>query len=1120
MPRKKATPPAGAATVPEKERPQAPMPSDTAAREAIERNLDVSMLVEAGAGSGKTTCLARRMVAVIREGRHEIDHLAAITFTRKAAAELRGRFQIELERAAKGETDSTKRQRAEAALARLERLFTGTIHAFCSRMLRERPIEAHVAPDFTEIEGEEDAALRQQTWNDFLARLHAENDPRLVALQDVGLAAADLEPALETVCLYPEVEFPAVAETVPDAGEAMRALKKLLEDLHPLLPKPLDPETTCPIQKTVRALRRELRVAEVGRPAEVAGLLVRCEKDRKATQKWWPGGKPKALEAEAIYNRFAANVAARFTEAWRVHVYHVAMQVLLPARKAVEEARIAAGGLNYQDQLLRAAELQRDNPEVRRFFQDRFRCLFVDEFQDTDPIQAEVILLLTADDPGERDWAKVRPRPGALFVVGDPKQSIYRFRRADIDVYNQVREIVASRGGRVEVLTKNYRSVGRICDWANDAFRGVFPGAPTPQRPCFAPLAAHRAAGAPDLCGVRTLTVPTTDGGSQEVARIEAAGIARFIRHAVDSRRTIEGGSQDVPGPRPARFGDFMILTRRKKNVAVYAAALEELGIPCEVGGGGAFVDAGPVASLRGLLQALADPEDAVALVGVLRGPLFGLSDDELYRHRAAGRRLRIPPRGSDVEGQGVDGDARVAVALASLAEWYEWTRTMPLGAAVEKILDGSGLLAWAAAGEAGQTAAGNLLKAVDRVRAVGEEGGGLAQAAESLAGDLESKDIEAQPLEPGRRDVVRVMNLHKAKGLEAPVVFLADPLTGQKARADIHVVRGRGRPEAFFCLARYWGDHGRDLLGVPQGWNGPEGHEAKELEYVLAEEERLRYVAATRARDLLVVGRYAGKAHSQQTPPWSSFDAFLGGVGELEVPPVIPVPAERDVELGPDAQAAAAKALAGRLAAAVRPSYAVEAVTAIAHREAGGRPAGGAAQFSEEADRGAAWGTLIHGMLEAAMRSGDGLDEAGLLRLAAFLAADGPGLRAHVADAVRTVRRVMESEVWQRARAAPERHVEVPFAVQVPTAELRGAAPHAPAVTVLQGVVDLAYRVDGGWELVEYKTDVVDGDLAPWVDHYAPQVRLYARHWAAIAREPVLRSGLFFIRPNRLIWL
>lgn len=1124
MPKKKPAPRA-VAVAPGTVTAHHPAPNDTAARAAIENDLDISMLVEAGAGAGKTTCVARRMVAAIREGRHEIDHLAAITFTRKAAAELRGRFQIALEAAVKGEVDPAKRQRLELALSRLERLFTGTIHAFCGRMLRERPIEAGVAPDFGEIEDDEDAVLRRQAWNDFLAGLHAANDERLAALSDTGLTAAVLEEALERVCFYPEVDFPAPVVALPNCGEAMTALQRLLQDLDPYLPKPLPLGTTCPIQQRVRALRRELQVADPRRPAEVARLLARCGKEQKATQKWWPGGKPKALEAEAIFNAFATGVASPFLAAWRAHLYHVAMQVLMPARKAIEKARIAAGGLNYQDQLLRAAALLRDNAEVRAFFQDRFRCLFVDEFQDTDPIQAEVILLLAAAAGEERDWTRVRPRPGALFVVGDPKQSIYRFRRVDIDIYNQVREIISTRGGRVETLTTNFRSVGRVCDWADGAFRGVFPELATSRQPAFTPLVPTRAEGAPDLCGVRVLTVPNTVD-RKEVHRAEAMAITRFIRHAVDSGRPIEGGSQDAPGPRPARFGDFLILTRRKKNVAAYAAALEALGIPCEVGGGGAFADAGPVAALRSLLQALADPEDAVTLVGLLRGPLFGLSDDELYRHRAAGFWLRLPMRrgggqAEDAEGTEapppVSGEPRVREVLASLGEWYVWTREMPLGAAVERILDTSGLLAWAAAGDAGQTAAGNLLKAVDRVRAVRQEGGGLAQAAESLRVDLESEALEAQPLEPGRRDVVRVMNLHKAKGLEAPVVFLADSLTGVRPRVDIRILRGEGRPQGYFCLTRSWGEHGRDVLGVPQEWDV---HEAEEVQYVQAEEDRLRYVGATRARDLLVIGRYAGKAHSSQTPPWASFDPLLAGIAELEIPGEATSPGERQVDLGPRARAAAAEARAARLAAAARPSFMVGTITSLARREVGTHPAVAPVPASQGEDHGAAWGRLIHAMLEAAMRDPDRFDEAGLARLAVFLTADEPALRAHVADAVQTVQSVMRSEIWQRARHAAIRHVEVSFAIQVPTAELGPPVADAPPLTVLHGTIDLAYRVEAGWELVDYKTDVVEGDLTAWIEHYAPQVRLYARHWAAITGETVIRAGLFFARPGRLVWV
>jgi len=454
--------------------------------------------------------------------------------------------------------------------------------------------------------------------------------------------------------------------------------------------------------------------------------------------------------------------------------------------------------------------------------------------------------------------------------------------------------------------------------------------------------------------------------------------------------------------------------------------------------------------------------------------------------------------------------------ALRGLRAMYRWTHTLPAPAAVERALEATGVLAMAVAAAPGGIEGGNLLHAVDRVRRVTEEGGTLADAVAALEEDIESSDVESVPLEPGRRNVVRLMNLHKAKGLEAAVVFLADPLGGVEERADIRVVRDGPRAEGYLRVTRPRGEWGKELIALPERWDE---HEAAELDYVRAEERRLLYVAATRAGDLLVVSRW-DKAGGRGTRPWEPLAPYLRDAPVLAVPEAVALPPGRPADLGPGARSQAAEQRAETLTAASAPSWRVESVTATARRAGPALRAALPTQASEAADRGAAWGRLIHAMLEAAMRGGDGFDEAALARLAVFLVADEPVLRASVPEAVQMVRAITQSDVWRRARAAPERHVEVPFAVQVPTEELRDAGPDAPPVTVLQGVVDLAYRVDGAWELVDYKTDVIAGDLGLWVEHYAPQVRLYARHWAAITGEPVARAGLFFIRPNRLVWL
>ena len=187
-------------------------------------------------------------------------------------------------------------------------------------------------------------------------------------------------------------------------------------------------------------------------------------------QKNWPGGKPQALAELASWNDFAGEVAQPLIQTWREHRYEPILRAIAPAREQYDRLRQEAGGLNYQDLLMKAADLLRDKPQIRKYFRKRFTHLLVDEFQDTDPIQAEVMLLLTAQRDAETDWRKCRPVDGSLFVVGDPKQSIYRFRRADIATYNQVRQIIERSGGQIVALSANFRTIGPLVEWVNETF--------------------------------------------------------------------------------------------------------------------------------------------------------------------------------------------------------------------------------------------------------------------------------------------------------------------------------------------------------------------------------------------------------------------------------------------------------------------------------------------------------------------------------------------------------------------------------------------------------------------------------------------------------------------------
>ncbi|MFQ5845782.1 MAG: UvrD-helicase domain-containing protein, partial [Planctomycetota bacterium] len=482
------------------------------------------------------------------------------------------------------------------------------------------------------------------------------------------------------------------------------------------LPKPIPPKTTCKVQQAARELQRLLRVADRSRPDALAELLAPWEGDLKIVQKWW-GDTPeqkKAAKAEVdrLVGDFRTATATPFLAAWRQYVYRLVITLLVGGRAFAEDARRRAVMLNYGDLLQVAARLLRENLEVRAALQQKYSWLLVDEFQDTDPIQAEVILLLAAEPGAGGDWTQVPLRPGALFIVGDPKQSIYRFRRADIDTYTRVKECIQTSGGQVVELTASFRAVPALCEWANTVFPNFFPQAPTPEQPAFHGLDPVREEADPEVSGVRTLTISERVGQGL-VAAAEADAIAGFIRAEVDRGRR--------------SWGDFLILTRKRKQLPVYARALEERHIPVEVSGGAAFAASPKVALLAGLLRALSDPDDGPALVGVLRGPLFGLSDEALFQHRQAGYGFSLTAPLPERAG------GPVVEALRVLHELYHWTRILPAPAAVERILEATGLLALAAADTPGGAEAADLLHAVDRVRQITERGGSVAEAAGAL---------------------------------------------------------------------------------------------------------------------------------------------------------------------------------------------------------------------------------------------------------------------------------------------------------------------------------------------------------------------------------------------------
>ena len=1056
-------------------------------RQAIRTDLDANLLVEAAAGTGKTTSLVDRMLALVREGKAPVDRICAVTYTVKAAAQLKERFQLGLEGAIAAEPDEIRRARLAEALEGIDRGFIGTIHSFCARLLRERPVEAGVDPDFVELDETEDLLLREEAWERYKQTLFLESHPILAELGDYGMTIDLLRQAYQCLASNPEVE-PAVSRRLREPRfdrEKERVLDFLAAAEKEIPPRAPNARMDQLQRKLYGALRLK-DIVDLDRSGSLVSLFEKFQGHGKVTQKLWPN----AAAAKKLENDFEALVTDVVSPAlgqWREFLYPLVIEAVKPAVEVFRRLRRDRGALDFGDLLLFARDLLRDHPDARREFQRRFTPILVDEFQDTDPIQAEVLLYLTGSQVEEKDWRRLDPVPGTLFVVGDPKQSIYRFRRADIETYERVRERILASGGRVLKLTTNFRSSPEICDWVNGVFSTIFPAASSPEQAADTPLVPDRS-NAGGFSGAVLLDV---DSGKtrEEVAHADAVQIASWIRAAIDAKVEIAR-----EGSRAAEPGDFLVLFRTKRLMDLYARELELRGVPYEIAGGGAFSDSEDLRDLLPLLEVLVDPDDPVSLAATLRGPLFGVDDDALYRFHRGGGRFHMfapPPPGTD---------ARILRALEILRDAFELSRLLPPGAGLARIAGNVGAIAYGGARELGGTRAGNLLKAVAIARTLSADGESFASVVRHLRQLSEASDTEEMSIRPGAVRAVRLMTLHRAKGLEAPIVFLAEPGGEWDAPIDWCVGRDTEPPLAWLRVLRPDGEwRSGEEVARPVGWSDREKAERRFHE---AEKNRLLYVAATRAADLLVVSRGPNEGRSPWAKLAEKIERTLPALPERPgIAAAIAAPTELSRELGDFRTSRESR----RDAAAVE-SYRVASVTTLAHESPGPTP------FRARTGRGMSWGRVIHRLLEGAMKD-PSID---LPLFAANLLAE-EGRPAEDRDAaVDLARAVIGSPLWQRALAARRRFTEVPFALMAPSGELGFAG--APAETLLQGAIDLAFEEESGWTIVDYKSDTIAGNLDELVSFYSPQIELYRRYWEKLTGRPT-KAGLFFVQTGDEVW-
>ena len=1166
---------------------------DADARFAIANDLDDTLIVEAAAGTGKTTELVNRILRVLATGRATMVETVAVTFTEKAAGELKLRLREELERARAKATDPQVCDRLELALETLEEAHVNTIHGFCAELLRERPVEARVDPLFavlTEPQADRVYGRAFRAWLQEALKAPPEGLRRALRRTSApsfgggGDGGGPIDRLRGAGRMLAEArDFPHPWERPPfDRRAAIDRLVGELQRFAALTESPLSARDNFFVDTAAArrlsqqfALEQSFEPGRRSRDLEASegwvdldgreARLVDLTRDRGFSRPRKGSGyrfSKDATRTEVLSAREALfNGLQQFRKDADADLAACLQQELAGATDRYQGLKQAAGALDFTDLLARARDLIKTNAAVRAHLRQKFTRIFVDEFQDTDPIQAEILLLLAND---------VR---GKLFIVGDPKQAIYRFRGTDVATYWQVCKELERGGGRLLQLTTSYRSVPAIQRFVNAAFASEMTGDEETRQAAYVPLSPSRPSH-DSQPAIVALPVPKPYGrGGFGAFKASAKAIDASLPDAIGafigwlteksgwavSERQADGAEVRVPlQPRHVAILFRRFVSFGEDVTRAYIDAIEARGIPHLLVGGKAFHGREEVETIRAALAAIEWPDDELSVFATLKGSLFAIDDEPLleFRHRfGTFHPFRIPRELGGNSGQDLALTAEPTAQLTPIADGLRLLQQLHRARNYRPVADTIGrLLAETRAHvgfilrPAGEQVLANVLHVAELARQY-EASGGISFRGfiDELRTAAASAVAEAPILEEGS-DGVRLMTVHKAKGLEFPVVILAD-LTCTMSRKE---------------ASRYL-DASRGLCAMKIGGWAPHElhqHEAREVARDQAEGVRLAYVAATRARDLLVVpalgddpwdGGWFSPLNSALYPPVVSRRSAARGAGcpafkskdsvlqrpndepaghgtvcpglhtfegghsvvwwdpgalKLDETPTFGVRREdlivKDVPRNVIADGRSRYdrwhlARDDARASGAVPSLMVEPArdwaAANSNSEFGiqnlefVRVVGAARSGEEARSGGIGFGLLVHGLLAKAPFAAS---RAALDDLAAVEARVLGLTVEEVAAAVVVVERLLTHDLLVRARAAEARggcRREAPVTCTMPDG------------TLVEGVVDLAFEEAGEWIVVDYKTDREVAQRGE--DRYRRQVALYASAIAQATGQP-----------------
>lgn len=1118
---------------------QSTVPHDREHRERIRTSLEENLFVEAGAGTGKTTALVGRIVTLVASGRGEMAGLAAITFTEAAAAELRDRVRRGLEEAAADDgRDAEERARCRRAVADMGEASIQTLHSFAQSLLRERPLEAGLPPGFETLDAVQEDLRFQEAWEQWLdeALDSDEQGPMLARALHLGLRLEQLRRVAaalgKSYDLVEGTPIPIAPEPTLTIGERLAEAVPNIERLRDLS-KHGDGDQLHDHCGEVIALARRLPDPDIGLGAYERAVARLIGFQRLSTGR----GRQADWDQDPVTGvngcKLLKDLLADLEELRKREITALRAAAFTPALEAVRQfvtgqaaRRKRDGRAQFHDLLVWARDMLRDRKDARqRFqkdarqrFQRRFHHILVDEFQDTDPIQSEIAFFLAGDpdDPsgGAEEWEGVEPVEGKLFMVGDPKQSIYRFRRADIVTMSHVRERLVSES---TPLQQNFRSQQSIIAWVNHIFRqwmvdSAGSGLQAEYRDLLATHGVPEEGAETPAPTVYHLGEPV-DGNAAAVHRLEGQAASALVRRIGEERWQVR--EPGVEAWRDATYRDICILLPSRTSLGTLEQALEAADVPYRIESESIVLGTEDVRQLLSCLRAIDSPGDDVALVAALRSPAYGCSDVELLQFADGGGRFDYQ--------RTISSTGPVANALASLRTFHDRSGAMPPDEFIDWFIRERRLVELSFDRRRPRERWRRLRFVVEQAGAYRRAGGS------SLRGFLDW--IERQVAEGARavespapesdEDCVRIMTIHAAKGLEFPIVLLLGFGGGRRSTPDLAIVdRDTGRAEVNLRVST--------SVHVPTA--GYDRASEREKAAGEAEEVRLAYVACTRARDHLVVSlfRTAKRSDGSRAAIIESLtgdnpDLFQTLDWEQLLAAAAPPPAQTDDGAPPpvrdfhDERARWAAQRQAAIAASRQPQ--ARAVTAIAQAAKGQAAEAAPAEVhvtSEKTEdsegevsyrrgRGATnLGRAVHAALQSIdLLTGEGLEDICRAQAAA------EGIDDRLQEVISLSRNALQSETVRWAVAMKKSGEADLYRELFVSAELDG--------TLVEGFIDLLIAGPDWVWIVDYKTDRLNGQQEQKLHpEYEIQLGLYAWAIKETTKMPIKGATLLYLSSNR----